>query len=70
MTVLVESYRRLRSAENRVPHQTRWGTRGSQQNGIWQGTVLGSIGKVLITLRETTLQTAPTVLFIVWNIFR
>ena len=70
MTILVESFRRMRSAENRVPHQTRWGTCGSLYSSIQQGTLLGSMCEALLALRDIARQTAPTVLFIVWNILR
>ncbi len=70
MTILVESFRRMRSAENRVPHQTRWGTGGSLHSSIQQGTLLGFICETLLALRDISRQTAPTVLLIVWNILR
>ena len=69
MTILVNSFRRIRSAENRVPHQTRWGTCGSLQ-AARQGTLLGALWEYLLALQAITRQSAPTVLLIVWNILR
>jgi len=69
VTILVNSFRRIRSAENRVPHQTRWGTCGSLPSSR-PGTLLGALCEYLLALQAITRQTAPTVILIVWNILR
>jgi len=70
MTVLAHSLKRIWSAKNRVPHQTGWGTCGSLQNVIKETTLVGAVYEGVLALTEVAQRTAPTVLLIVWNIFR
>ena len=69
MTVLY-SLKRIWSAKNRVPHQTGWGTRGSLWNESKETTLVGSACESVLALSEAARQSAPTILFIVWNILR
>jgi hypothetical protein len=70
MTVLAHSLKRIWSATNRVPHQTGWGTRGSLLNLTEETTLVGSAHEGVLAFTEFARQTAPTLLLIVWNIFR
>jgi len=70
MTGLVHSLQRIWPAKNRVPHQTRWGTSGSLPNVNEQTSVVGSAHDCVLVITELAWQTAPTILPIVWNIFR
>ena len=70
MTILANSLRRMRSAKNRVPHRTRWGICGFLQDTSGQANLLGSIYESALAFTDMTRRTAPTILFIVWNIFR
>ena len=70
MTVLAHSLKRIWSAKNRVPHQTGWGTCGSREYLTEETTLLGSAYEGLLSLTALARQTAPTILPIVWNIFR
>jgi hypothetical protein len=70
MTVLAHSLKRIWSAKNRVPHQTGWGTRGSLPNMNEQTSLVGLAFDGVLVLTELARQTAPTILPIVWNIFR
>ncbi|HKV76823.1 MAG TPA: hypothetical protein VJP02_01705 [Candidatus Sulfotelmatobacter sp.] len=70
MTALAHSLKRIWSAKNRVPHQTGWGTRGSLPNWNGETTVVGMAYDGVLVLTELARQTSPTILFIVWNIFR
>jgi hypothetical protein len=70
MTVLAHSLKRIWSAKNRVPHLTGWGTCGSPEKVIEGNTLVSSAYEDLLALRELARQTAPTILLIVWNIFR
>ena len=70
MTVLAHSLKRIWSAKNRVPHQTGWGTCGSLQNVTKENSLVGSVYEGVLALTEVARQTAPTILLIVWNIFR
>jgi len=68
--VLANSLKRIWSATSRVPHQTRWGTRGllaSTTGGIGLSV---SLYEGLLAFRELAHRTVPTILVIVWNIFR
>ena len=70
MTVLAHSLKRIWSAKNRVPHLTGWGTCGSPENPIKGSTLVGSAYEEFLALTALARQTAPTILPIVWNIFR
>jgi len=70
MTVLAHSLKRIWSAKNRVPHLTGWGTRGSLPNMHEQTSLVGLAHDGVLALNELARQTAPTILPIVWNIFR
>jgi len=70
MTVLVHSLKRIWSAKNRVPHLTGWGTRGSLQNVTRETTLVGSAYEGVLALTDVARQNAPTILPILWNIFR
>ena len=70
MTVLAHSLKRIWSAKNRVPHQTGWGTCGSPENVIEEPTLFSPAYEGLLALTALARQTAPTILPIVWNIFR
>jgi hypothetical protein len=70
MTVRAHSLKRIWSAKNRVPHQTGWGTRGSLPNMHEQTSLVGLAYGGVLVLNELVRQTAPTILLIVWNIFR
>ena len=70
MTVLVHSLKRIWSAKDRVPHLTGWGTRGSLPNMTKGATLLGTAYEGVLALTGVARQTAPTILLIVWNIFR
>jgi len=70
MTVLVHSLMRVWSAKNRIPHLTGWGTRGSLQNVTREITLVGSAYEGVLALTGVARQTAPTILPILWNIFR
>lgn len=70
MTGLVHSLQRIWPAKNRVPHQTGWGTRGSLLNVTEEATLVGSAYEGVLAFTELARQSAPTLLLIVWNIFR
>jgi hypothetical protein len=70
MTVLAHSLKRIWSAKNRVPHQTGWGRRGSQPNMHEQTSLVGLAYDGVLVLNELVRQTTPTILLIVWSIFR
>ena len=70
MTVLAHSLKRIWSAKNRVPHQTGWGTCGSLENVTEETSLVGSVHEGVLALTGLARQTAPTILLIVWNIFR
>ena len=70
MTGLVHSFQRIWPAKNRVPHQTRWGTRGSLPNMNGQASLVGLAYDGVLVLSELARQTTPTVLLIAWNLFR
>jgi hypothetical protein len=70
MTALAHSLKRIWSATNRAPHLTGWGTRGSLLNVTEETTLVGSAYEGVLVLTELARQTAPTLLLIVWNIFR
>jgi hypothetical protein len=70
MTGLVHSRQRFWSAKNRVPHQTGWRTRGSLPNVNGETTLVGWAYDGILVLTELARQTGPTILLIVWNIFR
>jgi hypothetical protein len=70
MTVLAHSLKGIWSAKNRVPHLTGWGTSGSQPNMHEQTSLVGLAYDGVLALNELARQTAPTILPIVWNIFR
>lgn len=70
MTGLVHSLQRIWPAKNRVPHQTRWGTRGSLPNINEPASVVGLAYDGVLVLSVLALQSTPTILLIVWNIFR
>ena len=67
---LANALTHVRSAKNRVPHRTRWGTSGSLTHAIEHLTLWGVIYESVLALAQITRRTAPTVLLIVWNIFR
>jgi hypothetical protein len=67
---LANALMHVRSAKNRVPHRTRWGTSGSLTNAVERLTLWGVIYESVLALAQITRRTAPTVLLIVWNIFR
>ena len=69
MTALANSLKRIWSAKSRVPHLTGWGACGSQ-NSTKATTLLGSVYEGVLALTEVAHRTAPTILVIVWNIFR
>ena len=69
MTALVNSLKRIWYARNRRPHRTGWGPRGSQKN-ITNTTLIGSVYESFLALTGVARQTAPTILVVVWNIFR
>jgi hypothetical protein len=60
----------MRSAKSRVPHRTGWGTFGLNQNITVRLALLDSIYDCALALGEMTRRTAPTLLVIVWSIFR
>jgi hypothetical protein len=70
MTVLAHSLKRIWAAKNRVPHQTGWGTRGSLPNMHEQTSLVGLAYDGVLVFNELVRQTTPTILLIVWNIFR
>jgi len=70
MTVLAHSLKRIWSAKNRVPHLTGWGTCGSLENVIKGNALVSSAYEDLLVLTELARRTAPTILPIIWNIFR
>ena len=70
MTLLAHSLKRIWSAKNRVPHLTGWGTRGSLPNMHEQTSLVGLAYDGVLALNELARQNAPTILPIVWNIFR
>jgi hypothetical protein len=70
MTVLAHSLKRIWSAKNRVPHQTGWGTCGSLESVIEGNTLVSSAYEYLLAFTELARRTAPTILLIVWNVFR
>ncbi len=70
MTILANSLRRMRSAKSRVPHRTGWGTFGFLRTATGKTKLLDSMYESALALTEMTRRTAPTILFIVWNIFR
>ena len=70
MTVLAHSLKRIWSAKNRVPHLTGWGTCGSLENVTEEATPVRSAYEHLLAVKGLARQTAPTILLIVWNIFR
>jgi hypothetical protein len=70
MTGLAHSLQRIWPAKNRVPHQTRWGTSGSLPNWDGETTLFGSARDCVLVITELARQTSPTILLIVWNIFR
>ena len=70
MTVLAHSLKRIWSAKNRVPHLTGWGTCGSLENVTEETSLVGSVYEGVLALTGLARQTAPTILLIVWNIFR
>ena len=70
MNVLANSLRRIWSAQNRVPHQTRWGTCGSFANPKSQITLAGLVYDSISRVFDWTRQAAPTIIFVVLNIFR
>jgi len=70
VTILAKSLRRIWAAKNRVPHQTGWGTCGSVQNTTKKTILVGSMYETANALTGFARQTAPTVLPILWNIFR
>jgi hypothetical protein len=70
MTVLAHSLKRIWSAKNRVPHLTGWGICGSLENVTEETSLVASAYEGVLALTELARQTAPTILLIVWNIFR
>jgi hypothetical protein len=70
MTGLVHSLQRIWPAKNRVPHQTGWGTRGSLPNMNGETRLMVSAYDGVLVLTQLARQTTPTILLIVWNIFR
>lgn len=69
MTALANALRRMRPAKNRVPHQTGWGTCGLRPNAI-ASALLSSIYESFLGITEIIRRATPTVLFILWIIFR
>ena len=73
MAALANSLRRIWSAKNRVPHQTRWGTAGSVEAGSTEATGTTEVGLVYEAVRDVlglARRTAPTVFIIAYNLFR
>ena len=70
MTAVAHSLKRIWSAKNRIPHLTGWGTRGSLGNVSKEATLVGSACEGLLALTEVARENAPTIVLIVWNIFR
>ena len=69
MKALANSLKRIWSAKSRIPHRTGWGTRGSALDASTD-TTLASVYEVTLALTEFARRTTPTILLIVWNIFR
>jgi hypothetical protein len=67
---MANSLRQVRSARNRVPHRTGWGTCGSLQKVGKQDTLLGSLYESAFALITIARPTATTILLIVLNFFR
>lgn len=70
MTAVAHSLKRIWSAKNRVPHLTGWGTRGSLGNASKGATLVGSACEGVLALTEVARESAPTIVPIVWSIFR
>ena len=69
MTALASSLKRIWSAKGRVPHQTGWGTSGSQHPAT-ERTPQVWVHERFRALIEVAQRMVPTVLVITWNIFR
>ena len=70
MTALANSLQRIWSAMNGVPHQTRWGTPGSQPLAEGGLTLVGLAVEKYLELVELAQRTAPSIIAFTLNIFR
>lgn len=68
---LANSLRRIWSAKGRVsPIEPGAGTRGSMKTHTKQTGLFGPFHESILALHQLAHKTAPTVLVIVWSIFR
>jgi hypothetical protein len=70
MTALAHSLRRIWSAWNRVPHQTRWGASGSTSLSTDHPSSFIQPRQMLRYLAQLARQIAPTVIILTLRIFQ
>jgi hypothetical protein len=70
MRALANSLKRIWTAKNRVPHQTRWGTPGFQGSTTSGTTAAGRVMKKFLEVVNVARRTAPTIVVVTLNIFR
>lgn len=70
MMALANSLRRIWSAKNRVPHQTRWGTAGCSAKAVETTVPIGRAMEKILALVALARRTAPTIVVVMLNIFR
>lgn len=69
MNVLANSLRRIRSAKDHVLHLTGWGTFGLLSDTPTKA-LAGSVYEGILALTELAQRSTPTILVILWSIFR